>query len=172
MDLFKVQIIETLAVIILLILLKIITRQLIHRIIRKFNFVVERKLIISNIVNLFIFIFAVVTITAIWSVDPKQFLVFITSILTVLGIAFFAQWSILSNVTSTLILFFNHPLKLGGYIKINDKDYPIEGHVEKISVFFLYIKTTENQLITIPSSVAMQKIIVLNESEAKNFLDK
>lgn len=162
---YEIEILETLIVVVFLFVLKLLLRRLIQRIIRKFNFHEERKILITNIFNLFFVIFAVIATTAIWSVDPKQFLVFLASILTVIGVAFFAQWSILSNVTSTLILFFSHPLKIGGYIKINDKDFPVEGVVEKISFFFLYIKTSEGEVITMPTSIVMQKTITYEETK-------
>ena len=43
-----------------------------------------------------------------------------------MGVAMFAQWSILSNITSGIILFFSFPFKIGDLILIHDKDFPIE----------------------------------------------
>ena len=49
---------------------------------------------------------------------------FLGSVLTVVGVAFFAQWSLLSNITSSIIIFFNHPVKLNDSIVILEgKDY-------------------------------------------------
>jgi small-conductance mechanosensitive channel len=83
-----------------------------------------------------------------------------TSVVTVLGIAFFAQWSILSNITSSLILFFNHPMKIGQRIRVVDKEYDISGELIDISFFFLYIKSDDGELITIPNTIVLQKTIV------------
>ncbi|MBP9790811.1 MAG: mechanosensitive ion channel, partial [Bacteroidia bacterium] len=79
--------------------------------------------------------------------------------LTALGIAFFAQWSLLSNITSSVILFFNHPLKLGDTIKILDKDYPFEGEVTELTYFYIHLKTANGEIITIPNSLILQKPI-------------
>jgi small-conductance mechanosensitive channel len=95
----------------------------------------------------------------IWGVDQSQLLLFLSTILTILGVAFFAQWSIISNITSTLIIFFNHPIKIGDSLTIIDKDYQIEGKLSDIGIFFIIIKTKENTKITIPSNVFMQKMI-------------
>ena len=92
-------------------------------------------------------------------VDQSELLIFLSTILTVLGVAFFAQWSIISNITSTLIIFFNHPIKIGDHLTIMDKEYEIEGKLSDISIFFIIIKTKENKKITIPSNVFMQKMI-------------
>lgn len=75
------------------------------------------------------------------------------------GNRFFAQWSILSNITSSLILFFNHPLKIGDEIEILDKDFAIEGKVEDISFFFMHVRTVNGDLVTIPNNLVLQKMI-------------
>ena len=100
----------------------------------------------------------------IWGVDQSELLVFLSTVLTILGVAFFAQWSIISNITSTLIIFFNHPIKIGDYLTILDKDYQIEGKLSDIGIFFIIIKTKENKKITLPSNVFIQKMIRKEES--------
>lgn len=85
--------------------------------------------------------------------------------LTILGIAFFAQWSIISNITSSLIIFFNHPAKIGDEIIVFDKDYSIEGRISDIGVFFVIIKTVDGEKITIPSNVFTQKMIKRNGND-------
>jgi small-conductance mechanosensitive channel len=78
-----------------------------------------------------------------------------------LGIAFFAQWSLLSNITSSLLLFFNHPIKIGDTLKILDKDYPFEGEVSDLTYFFVHLKTDKGEIITIPNSLLMQKSVAV-----------
>ncbi|MGK7390569.1 MAG: mechanosensitive ion channel domain-containing protein [Candidatus Cyclobacteriaceae bacterium M2_1C_046] len=162
MEKYDIRLIETVAVILILIVSTFIIRKVVNRVTRKFNFAAVRQGIIIKTFNFLLLLVAIIFITAIWSVNPKELVIFITSVMTILGIAFFAQWSILSNITSSLILFFNHPLKIGGPLKIFDKDYPIEGHIENITLFFLYIKTKEGDIVTIPTSVALTKIIIIN----------
>jgi hypothetical protein len=45
-------------------------------------------------------------------VEQTKLLTF-TTFFSVIGIALFAQWSILSNISSALIIFISHPVKLG-----------------------------------------------------------
>ena len=97
----------------------------------------------------------------------RKLILILASIFTVLGIAFFAQWSILSNITSSLILFFNHPLKIGQNIRVLDKEYDVEGKLIDISFFFMYIRNEEGYLITIPTSVALQKTMVTKDEVKK-----
>ena len=159
LEFYKLQIFETALVLIFLILVKVIARNSINRILSKFDFGVERKRISHKIVNLFISLFGLIFLAGIWNIDRSQLMVFITSTITLVGVGFIAQWSILSNVTSSLILFFNHPMKLGQEISILDKEYDINGTLIDISFFFMYIKTQEGEIITIPNSVVLSKVI-------------
>ena len=95
----------------------------------------------------------------IWGVDEQQLLIYISSFLTILGIAFFAQWSILSNITAGIILFVNYPVKIGDKITILEKDHNIDGEIKDIGAFFITLKTDKNEFITVPNSIILQKNI-------------
>ena len=98
----------------------------------------------------------------IWGVDEKQLLIYISSFLTVLGIAFFAQWSILSNITAGIILFINYPVKIGDSITILEKDSAnnVTGEIKDIGAFFITLRTPEKKLVTLPNSIILQNNIM------------
>jgi len=156
----EIKILETVILITLTVIIKFLATKSVNRFLTRFEFDVKRKRITVRIINLFLWIFVAIVLAGIWNIDEKGFVVFITSIITVMGVAFFAQWSILSNITSSLILFFNHPLKIGETVQVLDKEYDIEGELVDISFFFMYIKTKENHMVTIPTSVVLAKTIV------------
>ena len=108
-------------------------------------------------VLLFTTITAIILLTGIWGFRQDEIALFASTILTALGIAFFAQWSLLSNITSSILIFFNHPVKLGDYIKVLHKDYHYEGEVTEMNYFFVHIKTANNEVITIPNSHFFEK---------------
>lgn len=162
---YKLQIIETLILIGLIILIKIIANKAVGRILSRLDFDLQRKRISLRIINLFVLLTGGLVLAGIWNINQAELMVFITSVITILGIAFFAQWSILSNITSSLILFFNHPLKIGEEIEILDKEYAVEGKLEDISFFFMHIRTKDGELITIPNSLALQKMILTRKSK-------
>lgn len=84
----------------------------------------------------------------------------------VVGVAFLAQWSILSNITASLVIFFNHPVRIGDSIVIVEKDFNIEGRVIDIGIFFLIIENEEGNRITFPTNFFLQKLIKLSKTEA------
>jgi len=167
MKIIENQLLLTFGLLIVAVIIKLVSRKSVNRFLNRFDFDTKRKRIVHRIINLFLFIFVTVSLISIWNIDQKDLIVFLTSVVTVLGIAFFAQWSILSNITSSLILFFNHPLKIGQNIRVLDKEYDIEGKLIDISFFFIYIRNAEGYLITIPTSVALQKTMVTKEEVKK-----
>jgi small-conductance mechanosensitive channel len=121
-------------------------------------------------VQLFTTMAAIILLTGVWGFKQNQIALFASTIFTALGVAFFAQWSLLANITSSILIFFNHPIKLGDYIKVLNQDYDCEGEVTEMNYFFVYIKTNQNELITIPNSHFFEKSfsIIDNNEKFKN----
>lgn len=159
----QIQILETLVVLTLYVLIFLINKKVINNALKNKLQRTRRKNIIKAL-QLFTTIGAMVMIAGIWGLEQSEIAVFATTIFTALGIAFFAQWSLLSNITSSIILFFNHPMKLGDTIKVLDKDYPFEGVVTELTYFFVHLKTKNGEVITIPNSMVLQKSISVLES--------
>jgi len=145
-------------------------RYLVNSIIEKFGkragFAVSRTHLVKKYIDYFIYMLAILTIVSIWGIKTEQLFLFITSVLTVIGVAFFAQWSILSNITAGIIVFFSSPFKIGDTIKILDKDFPIEAKIVDIKSFYTLLKTAEGQEITMPNNLLLQKgIEIILEEE-------
>jgi small-conductance mechanosensitive channel len=160
-------VIKSIIAFVLLMAVKLAANRAVNNILAKIDFDTKRKRITHRIINLFILLTLATILAAIWNIDKTDLIVFLTSVVTVLGIAFFAQWSILSNITASLILFFNHPLKIGNYIRVLDKEFDVEGELQDVSFFFIYIKTEEGALITIPTSAVLNKTIQTTNSAKK-----
>lgn len=161
----KIQILETLILLACMFLINLGVRKWSYKIAGKFHLGIERRRITVRIFNFLTLLIAAISIMGIWGLDQKELFVFLTSALTVIGIGFFATWSILSNITSGILLYFNHPMHIGDYIKILDKEMPVEGKIKDISMFFMHIETNEGEDITIPNSVVIQKMISTTTSE-------
>lgn len=159
MEDYKIEIIESVAVFVSFLVLKFAINTTVEKVAIKFSYQKPRVKMVKKIINVFLMFIALGILSFIWGVDQSELIYFISTLLTIMGIAFFAQWSILSNITSTLIIFFNHPAKIGDTITVLDKDYPIEGRISDIGTFFVILKTEEGEKITLPSNVFIQKVI-------------
>lgn len=155
----KIQLIEALITLALYITIKLITSNYIDRIVLNNKNIKSRSKVVKKAINVILISTFLIIILSIFGVDQAELVVFIGSFLTVMGIALFAQWSILSNITSGVIIFFSHSAKLDETISIIDKDYEVDGRISDIGLFFITLKTTTNEQITIPNSIFLNKMI-------------
>lgn len=145
-----------------------ILRSLAIRIIQHFALKWERfhtrTTLIQKMVNYLFGFTSIVCLLIIWSIKYDSISLFLSSIFAVIGVAFFAQWSILSNVTSGIIMFFTFPYKIGDFIKIHEGSESICGYITDIRSFQVLIQNLDNEIITYPNSMMLQKgISILNE---------
>lgn len=120
----------------------------------------KRVYYISKSINILVIVVAVFLCAAIWSMKFDGILIFISSIFAVVGIALFAQWSILSNLTSSIIIFLTFPAKVGESIKIIDGDNSVSGKIVEISLFQIHLLDDEGDLIIYPNNLFIQKPII------------
>jgi small-conductance mechanosensitive channel len=171
---FSREIISTAILFVLVILLRVIISKLVRSFARRSQKLEHRTRLVIKYIHLLINILAVFALIIIWGVQTKDIFIALSSITTVVGVAMFAQWSILSNITSGIILFFSFPFKIGDIILIHDKDFPIdEAEIEDIGAFHIYLKTKDGQMIIYPNSLLLQKgvSIIKDTSENIDFTD-
>jgi small-conductance mechanosensitive channel len=159
MDLPEIQIIETAVTLVVYIILRIVAAKFIDKTVATGSMQKTRGKIVKKAVNLVLLLLLFTIVSILWGVDQGELAIFIGSVLTVIGIALFAQWSILSNITAGIILFFNHSVKLDDSIAIIDKDFNVEGRVSDIGLFFVIIKTQNGEKVSVPNNVFIQKMI-------------
>lgn len=152
-----------------LFLILLISRALIIGLIRRFSHseqIIDRRVqLITKLINYVILGCALVGVFVIWGVDVRNLGVILSSIFAVIGVAFFAQWSILSNITSGVIMFFTFPYKIGDRIMIHDKEYEYVGIIEDIKTFHIVLVNGAGQRITYPNSLVLQKgVSILNQN--------
>ncbi|HKL02913.1 MAG TPA: mechanosensitive ion channel domain-containing protein [Cryomorphaceae bacterium] len=159
MEQLEIKIIATLVALSVYIILRTVASRFIDKTVATGSLHKTRGKIVKKAVNLVLLLLAFTIISIVWGVEKGELAIFIGSVLTVIGIALFAQWSILSNITAGIILFFNHSVKLDDTIAIIDKDFNIEGRVSDIGIFFVILKTESGEKVSVPNNVFIQKMI-------------
>lgn len=103
-------------------------------------------------------------LTLIWGVDFRDLGILLSSIFAVLGVALFAQWSILSNITAGAIIFFSYPFKIGNTVRIMDKEIGDAENgednifvIEDIKAFHMYLRKPNGEMLTYPNNMVLQK---------------
>jgi small-conductance mechanosensitive channel len=113
-------------------------------------------------------ILLLIALVIIWGVNAKDIIIAVSSLATIVGVAMVAQWSILSNITSGIILFFSYPFKIGDTIHIHDKDFPVIAEIEDIGAFYISMINKEGELVIYPNNLLLQKGISIINLESKS----
>lgn len=161
MGIYKLQLFQSLVVLIFYMMFFFITKKIINDALKKAHLQRTRRKITIKALHFFITVATLVVLAGIWGLEQSEIAVFAGTILSVIGIAFFAQWSLLSNITASIILFFTHPIKLGDTIRVLEKDSSFEGEVTELTYFFVHLKTIDGEIITMPNSLILQKSIAV-----------
>ncbi len=163
---YKPEIINTAILIAILIITRALIVIAVKKIGKRSGTIEARAILIGRYVTLTLLFIAVLLEAFIVGAGLNELSLVFSSVFAVIGIALFAIWSILSNLTSGAIMFFSFPYKVGDKIKIHDKDYPIEAIIEDIRAFQLHLRLSNGDLVTYPNNLILQKAVTLIEKDA------
>ena len=107
-----------------------------------------------------------------WGIDFSGLLVLSTSILTVTGVALFASWSLLSNITAYFILLTNVAYRRGNFVRILDGDNYIEGYIADVGPFSTRLLTTERETLMYPNNLILTRPVLINPKQAWGTMGK
>lgn len=159
----KHNVLEELITLILVVLFFIL-RSIIGKVIRghaqKNHLVHSREIYIRKLVNVMLILLIITVIGAVWEISFQGLSLYFASIFTVIGVALFATWSILSNLAASVILFFFFPYRIGAKVKIMDGDNSVEGQIIDITLFYIKVETNDDRIVAYPNNLAIQKPIM------------
>lgn len=157
------QVISSIAVLVVAAVIRIVMRKLIVSYARIHEQADIRIDHVSRVTNIFVNFAAIAILIVLWGVDTKNIFLTLSSMFAVIGVALFAQWSVLSNITAGIILFFSPAYRIGNYIRILDKDLAVEAKIEDIFAFYTHLRTKEGELQIFPNNLLLQKAIQIIE---------
>lgn len=152
----RAQLIETGISIAAFFLLKALTRRLVRGTVLRSASKTGEGRDVQRLILLLLLLVLGIVLSGIWGVEQRELLVFATSVVTVLGVAFFAEMSILSNITACMVLFFQHPMKVGDRVRVHDGQREVEGVLADITYFFTFIRTDDGTQVSIPNAVMLK----------------
>lgn len=163
---YQTEIIYTVILLIILLIIRSIIVVTVKKIGKKSGTTEARANLIGRYATVTLVLIAILIEAFILGFETHDITLVFSSVFAVIGIALFAIWSILSNVTSGVIMFFSFPYKVGDKIKIHDKDYPIEAIIEDIRAFQIILRSDNGELTTYPNNLIIQKAVTLMEKDA------
>lgn len=107
-----------------------------------------------------------------WGIDFSGLLVLSTSIITVTGVALFASWSLISNITAYFILLTNVAYRRGNFIRILDGDNFIEGYIADLGPFSTRLLTAERETLMYPNNLILTRPVLINPKVAWGTMGK
>lgn len=164
---YKEEFIISLIIIGVLLISRFLIKTAIRKIGRNSGINKARIKLINRYVTVTFFLVALLIEAFVFGAEFKDLALIFSSVFAVIGIALFAIWSILSNITSGAIMFFSFPYKVGDKIQIHDKDFPVEAIIEDIRAFQLHLRLDSGNLVTYPNNLILQKAVTLVEKDAQ-----
>jgi small-conductance mechanosensitive channel len=161
-DIFKEylpQVYITLGALVLLWLLKFVIRKTAKKVGAMMGKPRERIRYIRKVIGGILNVTFIICIALYWGVKPQNLAIAISSVLAFVGVAMFAQWSMVSSLTAGVIMFFSAPFHVGNSIRIIDKDFLLEATIEHIGAFYTHLRTPEGELVIIPNNLFLQKVV-------------
>ena len=163
---YEYQIIWTAIVVLGMLFLRFGLKQSAKRIAKRDKLSFARTKLIFKYINVLVSYIAIFSLLLIWGVEVRELALIFSSVFAVIGVGLFAVWSVLSNVTSGIIMFFSCPYKIGDKIKIHDEEFEASVIIENIKAFQLHLRTEEGDLVTYPNNLFLQKPVTLLKKDA------
>lgn len=163
----RVQIIESAAAVATFFVVMATSRWLVRGAVMRLAYKAKEEREVMRLIRLLLLMLITIVLTAIWGVKQNEILLFAASAITVLGVAFFAEMSILSNITAFLVLFFQHPVKINDRIRLKDGDQEVEGELVDITYFFTFIRQDNGAMTTVSNSALLKSTFTILASKAR-----
>ncbi len=112
--------------------------------------------------NIILMIGAVASSLIVWGFDFKGLLTLSASILAVTGVALFAGWSLLSNITAFFLLVAHASFRRGNFIRVIDADNYVEGYISEINLFNTKLISESREVIIYPNNLLLSRPTIVN----------
>ena len=117
-------------------------------------------------------LFGSLVLVIVWGVDLGSLLVFATTAITLLGVALFASWSILSNITAFFILLVHPSFKRRNFVRVIDVDNYVEGYIADVTLFNTQLITENREVIVYPNNLILGRPTMINPRNRLNGVGK
>jgi small-conductance mechanosensitive channel len=105
-------------------------------------------------------LFAVILLIVL-GVDLAVIPAFLGSFLAIVGVACFAAWSILTNVTAGLVIFAAKDLQVGDKVRIIDERESLVGTVMEFRLWSVVLRLDDGGLAYVPNIAVVQRVSII-----------
>ena len=168
LELFASQyklIVTIIAILVFPLLLKI-TKKLLEKAIkgkvdlhRKYRAELLLKIILAFVVLCLVLVF--------WGIELRGLLVLGSSLFAMLGVALFAAWSLLSNLTAFLLMFIQNDCRVGYWVRIIDGANHVEGRIVEMGLMNVVLEHIDGHRVIYPNNLFVTRPVMVLNKEPK-----
>ena len=142
--------------------LNVLFRRLVRRLGASYSLPAELMMGARRIIGLMIYAGAILLILDRFGVSGTVLWTAFTGFAAVAAVAFFAAWSVLSNIFCTLLIFTTRPFRLHDHVELLEGgDKPgLKGQVVDINLIYTTLREeTEGQILQVPNNLFFQRVV-------------
>jgi small-conductance mechanosensitive channel len=117
---------------------------------------------VVRIVRILTTVLVLAALAFVWGIGIEGVLLLATSVVTLTGVALFAQWSILSNITAYFVLLVRDEFQRGNFVRIVELDNFLEGRISDIGPFQTRLITEDRAVLLIPNNALLARAVFVN----------
>ena len=102
-----------------------------------------------------------------WGIELRGLLVLGSSLFAMLGVALFAAWSLLSNLTSFLLMFIQNDCRIGNWVRIVDGANYIEGRIIEMGLMNVTLVHIDGHRVIYPNNLFVTRPVMILNKEPK-----
>ncbi|HDS1136354.1 TPA: mechanosensitive ion channel family protein [Stenotrophomonas maltophilia] len=146
-------------------LLRVLARRLIRRFAEHYTLPPEMVMGARRITSFVVYFSALLYILSLLGASPSVLWTAFTGFAAVGAVAFFAAWSVLSNIFCTLLIFTTRPFRLHDYIEVleNGEKPGLKGRVIDVNLIYTTLQETgdghEGTVLQLPNNLFFQRTV-------------
>ena len=146
-------------------LLRVLARRLIRRFAEHYTLPPEMVMGARRITSFVVYFSTVLYILSLLGASPSVLWTAFTGFAAVGAVAFFAAWSVLSNIFCTLLIFTTRPFRLHDYIEVleNGEKPGLKGRVIDVNLIYTTLQETgdghEGTVLQLPNNLFFQRTV-------------
>lgn len=102
-----------------------------------------------------------------WGIELRGLLVLGSSLFAMLGVALFAAWSLLSNLTSFLLMFIQNDCRVGYWVRVIDGANFVEGRIVEMGLMNVVLVHIDGHRVIYPNNLFVTRPVMVLSNEPK-----
>lgn len=166
-----VQLIISLSVLVLYFIISRRVMPLLYQVIANSRLKAEMNKRAAAVFHIVLVLLLIVVLSIVWGLDIRGLLVLASSMIAVVGVALFAAWSLLSNITAFFILLGQKAFAEGMEVRVVDGGNYLEGRIEEINLFSTVLRTKDNEQVVYPNNLLVSRPVVVFSPQGRTALN-